>query len=80
MFDGFCSCNKPPFHKVPLIFINPFQNNNVRLFQIEKKKEFADANLEFDENDRKFSKTVENSVGKGEIARYEQFLHFPHCI
>ena len=23
---------------------------------------------------------VENTVGKGEIARYEQFLLFPHCF
>ena len=23
---------------------------------------------------------VENIVGKGEIARYEQFLHFPQCF
>ena len=29
---------------------------------------------------RKFSKWVENTVGKGEIAHYEQFLHFPQCF
>ena len=23
---------------------------------------------------------MENTVGKGEIARYEQFLLFPHCF
>ena len=40
-------------------------------------KEFADDNFEFDENGRKLSKQVENTVGKGEIARYEQFLLFP---
>ena len=40
-------------------------------------KEFADDNFNFDENGRKFSKPVENTVGKGEIARYEQFLLFP---
>ena len=28
----------------------------------------------------KFSKWVENSVEKGEIARYEQFLLFPQCF
>ena len=39
-----------------------------------KLKEFADDNFEFDENGRKFSKMVENTVGKGEIACYEQFL------
>ena len=40
-------------------------------------KEFADDNFKFDENGRKSSKWVENSVGKGEIACYEQFLLFP---
>ena len=27
-----------------------------------------------------FSDGVENIVGKGEIARYEQFLLFPQCF
>ena len=45
-----------------------------------KLKEFADDNFKFDENGRKFSKWAENTVGKGEIARYEQFLLFPHCF
>ena len=31
----------------------------------------------FDENGRQFSKRVENIVGKGEIAHYEQFFFFP---
>ena len=43
-------------------------------------KEFADDNFKFDENDRKFLKWVEKTVGKGEIARYEQFLLFPRCF
>ena len=47
---------------------------NFRLFQTEK---FADDNFRVDENGRKFSKRVGNTVGKGEIARYEQFLLFP---
>ena len=42
-----------------------------------KLKEFADNNFEFDENCRKLSKWIENTVEKGEIARYEQFLVFP---
>ena len=42
-----------------------------------KLKEFADNNFIFEENGRKVSKRVENTVGKGEIARYEQFLLFP---
>ena len=43
-------------------------------------KEYADDNCKFDENGRKFSKRVGNTVGKGEIARYEQFLLFPQCF
>ena len=45
-----------------------------------KLKEFADDNFKFDENGRKLSKRVENTVGKGEIARHEQFLLFPQCF
>ena len=53
-----------------------------------KLKEFADDNFKFDENSRKLSKRVKNTVGKGEIntvgkgeiARYEQFLLFPQCF
>ena len=43
-------------------------------------KEFADGNFKFDKNGRKLSKRVENTVGKGEIARYKQFLLFPQCF
>ena len=50
---------------------------NFRLFQAE---EFADDHFKFDENGRKFSIWVENTVGKGEIARYEQFLLFPQSF
>ena len=34
----------------------------------------------FDENGRKFLKPVENTEGKGEIARYEQFVLCPQCF
>ena len=43
-------------------------------------KDFADDNFKFDENVRKLSILVENTVGKGEIARYEQFLLIPQCF
>ena len=49
-------------------------------FRLFKLKEFADNNFKFDENGRKFSKRVENSMGKGEIAGDEQFLLFPQCF
>ena len=45
-----------------------------------KLKEFADDNFKFDEHGTKLSKLVENTTGKGEIARYEQFLLFPQCF
>ena len=43
-------------------------------------KGFADHNFKLNENGREFSKWLENSVGKGEIAHYEQFLLFPQCF
>ena len=45
-----------------------------------KLKEFAGDNFKFVPNGRKFSEKVENTVGKEEIARYEQFLLFPQCF
>ena len=45
-----------------------------------KPEEFADDIFEFDKNCRKFSRRVENNGGKGEIARFEQFLHFTQCF
>ena len=50
-----------------------------RLFQTENFF-FLDNNFNFNENGRKLSKWVENTVGKGEITRYEQFLLFPQCF
>ena len=43
-------------------------------------KEFADDNFEFDEIDGNFFKRIENTVERGEIARYEQFLLFSQCF
>ena len=45
-----------------------------------KLKGFADNNFKFYENGRQLKDWVENTVGKGEIARYEQFLLFPQCF
>ena len=61
-----------------LCCINSLPDN--KIFYSSKLKEFADDNFKFDENGRKLFKQVENTVGKGEIARYEQFLLFPHCF
>ena len=43
-------------------------------------KEFADDNFIFDEIGEKISKRIQNSLGKGEIARDEQFLLFTKCF
>ena len=53
------------------------RQQDFRLVQIEK---IADDNFEFDVNSRKFSKLVENTVGKGKTACYKQFLLFPQCF
>ena len=45
-----------------------------------KLKDFADDNFKFDENGEKFTNRVDNTVGKGEIACYEQFFLFPQCF
>ena len=60
-----------------LVF-NPLPDD--KILNRSNLKQSADDNFKFDENSRKFSKRVENSVGKGEIARYEQFLLFPQCF
>ena len=41
-----------------------------------KLKEFAYDKFNFGENGRKFFKQVENTVGRGEVSHYEQFLLF----
>ena len=51
-----------------------------QILDSSKQKDFANDHFKFDENGRKFSKRVENTVGKGEIARYEQFLLFTQCF
>ena len=58
--------------------INPLPDD--KILHSSKLKEFADDNFKFDENGRKLSKWVENTVGNGEIARNEQFLRFPQCF
>ena len=51
-----------------------------QILDSSKLKEFADNNFKFDKNGRRSSKWVENTVEKGGIARYEQFLLFPQCF
>ena len=50
------------------------QTTNFRLFQT---KSLQTTILTLMKNGRKFFKRAENTVGKGEIAHYKQFLLFP---
>ena len=53
------------------------QTTNFRHFQTER---VCRRRFKLDENGAKFSKLVENTMRKGEIACYEQFLLFPQCF
>ena len=61
-----------------MLSLNPLTNNKILV--CSKLTEFADNNFKFYANGRKFSKQVENTVGKVEIAHYEQFLLIPQCF
>ena len=60
------------------ITVNPFPKQQI--LDWSKLKEFADNNFKFDENGRNLYECVENTVGKEEIACYEQYFVFPHCF
>ena len=62
--------------KLPFI-LTLSQTTNFELFQIERVRR---RQLKLDDIGWKVSKWVENSVGKGEIAHYEQFLLFLQCF
>ena len=62
------------------MYVLTHYQNRRQILDSSKLKDFADDNFKFDENGRKLSKWVENIVGKGEIAHYEQFLLFPQCF
>ena len=51
-----------------------------QILDSSKLKEYADDNFKLDDNDRKFSKRVGNTVEKREIACYKQFFLFPQCF
>ena len=73
------AANVVKMKKIPVSYsvITLSQTTNFRLIQSESLQTTI-SNLK--KNDRKFSKRVENTVRKGEIARYKQFLLFPQCF
>ena len=48
--------------EVQVLLLQPFPK--LEVFDSSKLKKFADDNIKFDENGRKFEKQVENTVGK----------------
>ena len=51
-----------------------------QIIQASKLKEIADDNFKLDEYGITLSEWAFNTVGKGEIACYKQFLLFPQCF
>ena len=78
--DCVVNSKQTPFWPKPYScrYVKPFPKQQSLVSS--KLKELADDNFKFDEIGRKFSKWVENTAGKGEIARYKQFLLCPQCF
>ena len=67
------------FEKVNCItMFNPFPNDKFWTLPISKSLQMTILSLM--KIVESFSKWVENTMGKGEIARYEQCLLFPQCF
>ena len=75
--SGLCGKKVDMYRVKGLSALTLYQTTIIDSFKL---KEFAEEIFKFDYNSRKFSKQVENTVGKGEIAHYEQFLLFPQCF
>ena len=62
------------------VLLSTHSTHKRQILDSSKPKDFADNSFTLYKNGRKFSQQVKNTVGKGEIARYEQFLLFPQCF
>ena len=78
--DIFVSCSRTNSKNILAKekLFNPLSND--KILDWSKLKQSADNSFEFHVNSRKFSKLVENTVGKGDIACYQQFRLFPQCF
>ena len=65
------------FWKLTKVLTNNLKVNikGRQILDSSKLREFADDNFKFEENGRKLSKRVENTVGKGEITSNFSFSH-----
>ena len=59
---------------------NPFQKESILILDLSKIKEFEDNDFKFDKDCEKFSKRLENTMGKAEIVPFETFLLFSYCF
>ena len=80
------ACTRNAFHTTEISYFIT-SNDRLKIFHSQLKpflkrvilhftklREFADDKNKFDDNSEKISNSGENSVIKGEIARYEQFI------
>ena len=79
------SNSQPPSHESDTLTTEPSRQGDLpfpkqQILDGCKLKKLADDNFKFDENCRNFSKSEENTVRKGEIARYEQSLLSQKCF
>ena len=68
------------YYTKALSFSDSLTHLQITKFDSSKLKEFADDNIYFHVNDGKFSIGVENTVGKGEIARYCRHIKSIACL
>ena len=61
-----------------MMIINSFPKRQIS--DSPKLRDSADDNFKFGENGGQFPNKVENTVRKGEIALYDQFLLLPLCF
>ena len=78
LIENICGNKENVCYKYCPLFLNPLPKQQI--LDSSRLKEYADDYFKFDEHGRKFSKRVENTAGRGEIAHYQQFRLFPQCF
>ena len=70
--------DKSSYETVQISKQKTLTHSQTTILDSSELKELADDKFKFDVNDRKFSKQVENTVGKGEIAHSN--FYFSHSV
>ena len=79
-FQDVCSPHPSPFQGLSNENFEGVKLAKRQILNSSKLKELAGDNFNCNKRGKMFSRWVENIVGKGEIARNEQFLLFPQCF